>query len=129
MFKNAFIPCTNVVPLAGMASTIGFPLAGVYFAGWSSIPAKMHAKMTETKVKKADRVATLDNVLNVRGNEKKNEIMATIAENATVHTAPFDIVLRYSAPTTQCRPWMKVLFRRNMTAVAHQAILESQNRY
>lgn len=85
--------------------------------------------MTETKVKNADRVATLDKVLKVRGNEKKNEMMATMAEKATVQIAPLDIVFRYSAPTTQCRPWMNVLFRRNMTAVAHQAILESQNRY
>jgi hypothetical protein len=89
----------------------------------------MVAKRTETKVKKAETVAMWARVPNVRGKEQKNEAIATIREKTTVQTAPPDMVLRYSAPTTQCRPWMKVLFRRNMTAVPHQAILESQNKY
>jgi hypothetical protein len=117
------------VPLAGMTSTMGSPSAGVYPAGWSSTAANTAARMTEMKVKNAERVATLDSVLNVRGSEKIQEMIATMNEKTTVHTAPLDIVFKYSAPTTQCRPWMKVLFRRNMTAVAHHAILESQNRY
>lgn len=129
MFKKAFMPLTNDVPLAGMTSTVGSPSAAEYPAGWSSTEANTAARTTEMKVKNAERVATLDSVLNVRGSEKHQEMMATTSENTTVHTAPLDIVFKYSAPTTQCRPWMKVLFRRNMTAVAHHAILESQNRY
>ena len=104
MFKKAFMPWTNDVPLTGTASTVGSPRAGVYPAGWSSTPANTAARTTETKVKNAERVATLDKVLNVRGSEKHQEIMATIIEKTIVHTAPFDIVFKYSAPTTQCRP-------------------------
>src|SRR4051812_35335847 len=98
------MPLTKVVPLGGMARKIGSPSAGVYPLGWSSTPAKTAARMTEMKVKNADKVATLDRVLNVRGSEKIHEMMATISENTTVQTAPLDIVFRYSAPTTQCRP-------------------------
>ena len=49
------------------------------------------------KVKKADRVANLDKVSNVRGSEQSQETIIMIAENPTVQTpdVPSVIVLRY----------------------------------
>ena len=57
----------------------------------------MVANRTETKVKKADSVANLDKVSNVRGSEQSQETMTVIAENPTVQTpdVPSVIVLRY----------------------------------
>ena len=73
--------------------------------GWASIPAKMAANRTETKVKKAERVASLERVSNVRGREQKKERTAQIAEKPTVHTAWPLMVFRYLAPVRTWRPW------------------------
>lgn len=73
------------------------------------------------KVVKALILASLARVLNVRGKEQKNETTAMMALKPMVQTPWFVIVFRYFEPTRQWKPWMKVLFRMNMTAVAHQA--------
>ena len=71
--------------------------------GWSSIPAKMVARMTDMKVKKAENPAKVESVPNVRGREQAQDAMATMAENTMVQTPllPFVIVLRYLAPVRQ----------------------------
>lgn len=48
------------------------------------MPAKIVARRTETKVKKAEKVASRARALNVRGNEQIQEIMAAMAENPMV---------------------------------------------
>ena len=63
------------MPAAGTARTRGSPPpvpvaetylgSGLYLAGRPSIPAKMAARMTEMKVKKAETVANLARVSNV----------------------------------------------------------------
>ena len=44
------------------------------------MPAKMAARRTETKVKKAEKVASLDKVLKVRGSEQTQESTVQMAE-------------------------------------------------
>jgi hypothetical protein len=61
--------------------------------------------MTETNVAKAEMVATLDKVLNVRGIEQTRETIAVIRENTMVQVPWPEMVLRYSAPTKQCKPY------------------------
>ena len=56
------------------------------------------------KVKKAEAVASFERVSNVRGKEQIQEIIAVIAPKPTVHTAPFVIVFKYSAPIRTCNP-------------------------
>lgn len=64
----------------------------------------MRASMTEMNVVNADRVATLDRALKVRGREQISEMIAVTSEKIMVQ-APWPlIVLRYSAPTKQCKP-------------------------
>jgi predicted regulator of amino acid metabolism with ACT domain len=88
-----------------------------YPAGFWPIPEKIAAKMTEMKVKRAEKVATFAKVEKVLGSEAKNEIAAVMAENPIVQSPWPVIVFHHLAPTRQCRPIMKVLFRMNMTAV------------
>ena len=57
------------------------------------------------KVKKAEKVASLDRVLKVRGSEQSQESTVQMAEKPTVQTAPLDMVLRYFAPVKTWRPW------------------------
>lgn len=57
------------------------------------------------KVKKAEKVASLDRVLKVRGSEQTQESRVQMAEKPTVQTAPSDMVLRYFAPVKTWRPW------------------------
>ena len=57
------------------------------------------------KVKRADAVAIFDSVSNVRGREQKKEITAVMAPKPTVQTAPFVMVLRYSAPIRTWSAW------------------------
>lgn len=121
MFMKAFMPATYPVPLRGMARTCGGPYLGQPAPGWSSIPAKIVASRTDTKVKKADPAANLASVLKVRGKEQIQEMTATIALKPTVHMLWFVMVLRYFEPVKQWKPWMKVLFKMNMTAVNHHA--------
>ena len=104
MFINAFMPATNPVPAAGTASTIGAPLAGQPAPGWSSIPAKIVASNTETKVKKADRPASFASVLNVLGREQTQETTATMALKPIVQTPWFVMVFRYFDPVRQWNP-------------------------
>ena len=75
------------------------------------MPAKMAARRTEMKVKKADAVPSLERVEKVRGVEKKKQIMAEMREKTTVHWLWFVMVLRYLAEVRTWRPWMKVLLR------------------
>jgi len=103
------MPDTKVVPAIGIAVTMGFPPTaafgfGSYPAGWGSIAAKIVARSTEMKVKKAERVAAIDSVSNVRGNEKTQEITAATTVQTMVQVPPPVIVLRYFAPTKQWRP-------------------------
>jgi len=53
--------------------------------------------MTEINVKKAEAVPSLESVENVRGMEKKKQIMAAMTEKMTVHMLWLVIVLRYLA--------------------------------
>jgi hypothetical protein len=62
------------------------------------MPAKMAARTTLIKVKKADAAANLDKVLNVRGREQAHDTTAMMALSPTVQTVvpPWPIiVLRY----------------------------------
>ena len=90
------------------------------------MPAKMVARRTETKVNRADTVASLARALKVRGKEHKNWMTAMMAAKPTVQTPGFvavwlEMVFRYSAPTRQWKPWMKVLLSRNMKPVKYHA--------
>jgi len=91
------------------------------------MPAKIVAKMTETKVKNAENVAIVASALKVRGSEQAHDTMATIALNAIVQIPWLDMVLRYLAPVKQWKPMMNVLFSRNMTAVKYHAQRLPQN--
>ena len=71
------------------------------------MPAKMAARRTETKVKKAERVASLESVLNVLGSEQTKEMTAKMAAKPTVHTLWLVIVLRYLAPVKTWRPFLE----------------------
>lgn len=82
--------------------------------------------MTEMKVKKADAVPKMARVLNVRGSDAKKDTTATMALKPIVQRPWPVMVFKYLAPVRQCRPWMKVLFRMNMKAVAHHAHLWPQ---
>ena len=91
MFKKALSPSTNVVVAAGTTRTIGFPLIAavgskVKPAGCASIPAKIAARRTEMKVKKAEAVASLESVSNVRGKEQIQEMTVMMAEKPIVQT-------------------------------------------
>ena len=125
MFMNAFMPATNGVPCFATTNQVGSPrvgyLASVTPPGWSSMPAKIVAKMTEMNVKNAEKVAMVARALKVRGSEQIHDTTATIALNAMVQMPWLDMVLRYLAPVKQWKPMMKVLFNRNMTAVKHHA--------
>jgi hypothetical protein len=66
---------------------------------------KMTANITEMKVKSAEKVATLDSVLKVRGSEKTKDTTAVMKENVMVHVPWLEIVLSHSAPTKQCKPY------------------------
>ena len=81
----------------------------------------MVASKTETKVKKAENVAIVASALNVRGSEQNQETTATIALKPMVQSPWLDMVFKYLAPVRQWKPIMKVLFRRNMTAVKYHA--------
>jgi hypothetical protein len=84
MFMKAFIPRTKLVPLAGIARTVGSPSLG-YPAGLPSAPEKAAAKMTEMKVNNAEKVAILASPLKVRGIEAANEMTAVMAAKPIVH--------------------------------------------
>lgn len=58
----------------------------------------MAARRTETKVKKAESVASFERVSNVRGKEQRKEMTAMMAENPTVQTPPLVMVFKYFAP-------------------------------
>lgn len=99
------MPDTKVVPTAGTMRTSGLPPiftpflltwfgSGVKPAGCSSTPAKIAARMTLTKVKKAERVASLERVSKVRGSEQTNEMSAPMAAKPTVQTAWVLIVFK-----------------------------------
>lgn len=87
---------TKVVLAVGKAVTMGFPPtlatpAGVVYeslgsnpAGSPWIPAKMVARRTEMKVKAADAVPSLLNMLKVRGREHSQQTMATMMPKLTV---------------------------------------------
>lgn len=81
----------------------------------------MVASSTEMNVKKAEAVPSKARVLKVRGIEAKKHITATIALNPMVQTECPVMVLRYFAPVKTCRPWMNVLFSKNMIAVRYHA--------
>ena len=49
------------------------------------MPAKMVARSTDRKVKKAETVASLASALKVRGSEHTHETIAIIAEKPMVH--------------------------------------------
>ena len=104
ILRKALIPCMKVVPVAGMRSTIGWPFSTLHWNGCFSMPEKIMPNSRETNVKKAEAVASLDKVPNVLGNENKNDTTLVIKENAIVHIPWPVIVLRYSAPTKQCKP-------------------------
>ena len=101
MLRKAFIPETKVVPAAGMMRIRGSPPGSVFpvtgstvDSGWypavpcfPSAPAKAAARMTETNVKNAERVASFDRASNVRGIEQTHEAIAPIAAKPTVQTA------------------------------------------
>lgn len=63
------------------------------------------ASNTDTKVNNAENVAAWDRELNVRGSEQTHEVMAVTTLNTIVHLEWPVMVLRYSAPTKQCKPW------------------------
>ena len=90
------------------------------------MPAKIVARRTEMNVKNAETVASFARVLKVLGREQTNEMRAMIAEKPIVQTLWLVMVFRYLAPTRQWKPWMKVLFRTNMTAVKYHAHFEFQ---
>lgn len=77
---------TNVVLAVGKAVTIGFPplLDESNPAGSPWMPAKMVARRTEMKVKAADAVPSLLNMLKVRGREHSQQTMATMMPKLTV---------------------------------------------
>ena len=106
MFIKALIPATKVVPAAGTARTMGSigPSFAGYPLGWSMTPLKAAARMTETKVNRAEAVAPLERAPKVRGSEQIQETTATIAEKPMVQTECPVMVLRYFAPTKQCNP-------------------------
>lgn len=58
------------------------------------MPAKAAARITLMKVKKAERVANLESVSNVRGKEQMNEMSAPMAAKPTVHVAWLLMVFR-----------------------------------
>lgn len=120
MLRKAFMPETKLVPLTGMARTMGSPPVwvtppalvkmefGFHPAGWSSTAEKMVARMTEMKVKKADAKASLESMSKVRGSEHSQEMIIMMTEKMTVlqvMVLASVIVLRYSAPMRTWRPW------------------------
>ena len=88
----------------------------------------MVARITDMNVVNALTAASLARVSNVWGSEQKNETTAMIALKPMVQRPWLVMVLRYLAPTKQWKPWIIVLFKRNMTAVAHQAQRWPQNK-
>lgn len=72
------------------------------------MPTKITANRTEMNVASAEKVATLDSVLNVRGIEQIKDTTAVMTENTMVQTPPPETVLRYWAPTKQCKPYNSV---------------------
>ena len=109
MFRKALSPFVKVVPAAGTSKTMGLPLtlavgSKVNPAGCSSIPAKMAARRTDTKVKNAESVASLERVLNVLGKEQTHEMTVMITEKEIEHMEWLVIVFKYLAPTKTCRP-------------------------
>ena len=64
----------------------------------------MAARITETNVKNADKLATLDKVLKVRGSEKTSEMAAVTTTHTMLQVGWPATVLRYVAPVKQCRP-------------------------
>ena len=82
--------------------------------------AKMIASSTEMNVKNADAVASLESVSKVLGNEEIKEMIVMIAEKPIVHIEWFVMVFKYFAPVRTWRPWINVLFKRNIAAVAYQ---------
>jgi hypothetical protein len=75
--------------------------------------------MTEINVKNAEAAASFESVSKVRGSEQSQLITAAIALKPTVQMLPPVMVFKYFAPVRTWNPWMKVLLRRNMTAVNH----------
>lgn len=71
------------------------------------MPAKMVARSTLIKVKKADAVASRERAENVRGSEQKKAITAMIAEYPIVQTWPGATVFKYLEPTKQWKPCNK----------------------
>ncbi len=69
------------------------------------MPAKMEASRTDMKVNIADAVASLANVLKVRGREQTKEMMAQTAVKTMEQALPWETVLRYMEPTTQWKPY------------------------
>jgi len=65
--------------------------------------------MTETKVKNAERVASLERASKVRGREHMNDITAITAEKPTVQISWLVIVLRYLAPVRTWRAWLRLV--------------------
>ncbi len=118
MLRYASIPATKVVPAAGTTKINGLPpgtktpLAlvcdgtGEYPAVpcWPSAPAKAAARMTETKVKKAETVANLESMSNVRGIEQSHEMQAPITPQTMVQTGWPVIVFMYRPMMTICKP-------------------------
>lgn len=56
------------------------------------------------KVVRAEKVATFDRVLKVRGSEKIRDTMAVTKEKTIEHVGWPVTVFKYSAPTRQCKP-------------------------
>jgi len=72
------------------------------------MPANIVAKSTDTKVKKAEPVPSLDSMLNVRGREKSQQMMVEMKAKTTVRQATLlsgpTMVFMYFALTRTCKP-------------------------
>lgn len=99
------LPPTDSTPVSDVNNGRGSKPAGCFCA-----PENAAARRTEMNVKKAENTPSLDSVLNVLGSEQSQQTRATMMPKLTVrHATPGSVpvmVLRYSAPTTTCRPWM-----------------------
>lgn len=120
------MPAAKVVPEGGVRRhTTGVPSNP---AGWFWIPAKIMHSTTAINIVTAEIVARTVIPAKVLGMEKIKQIMVVTTPNTTEHAPWLEMELRYLLPTKTWRPWMKVLFRRNMMPVTHQAHFLPQNR-
>lgn len=85
------------------------------------MPEKMVARMTEINVKIALPSASLLRPEKVLGKEQAKHMTAAMMLNTTVHCECPVMVFSHFAVTKTWRPWMNVLFRMNIVAVAYHA--------